>query len=147
MFIRCYSWPSWPLRSLTMSWFLPIKVRYFYMVKKKKRWGEFFCVSGGIRPHFVGVLHILQHCEVPNEMLELSWGLPHRKECTLGSSTVVPEQYRFFWSHDYSASSRCRVNVDGVYFHFSQRHFTNKLTLCSQTKEWRCLLSQRSNLN
>lgn len=33
---------------------------------------------------------------VPNEMLELSGGLPHRKECTLGSSTVVPEQYDSF---------------------------------------------------
>lgn len=81
---------------------------------KKKKGGESCRVSGGIRPHFSEVLNIL----VPNEMLELSGGLPHRKECTLGSSTVVPEQYDSFGALIILPGSKCHVNIDGVYFHF-----------------------------
>lgn len=69
---------------------LCIQVHYFYIMKQK--------VGKAVRPHFSEVLKL-----VPNEMLELSGGLPHRKECRLVSSTVFPEQCRFFWSRHYSA--------------------------------------------
>lgn len=54
-----------------MSWGFHIKVHYFYIGGEKKGRGS-FRVSGDIQPHFSGVLHILHHCEVPNEMQELS---------------------------------------------------------------------------